>query len=673
MPDMSRVDELLLEWESAWRSGRPVTPEQLCPDWPEGQAELRRRADLLRKFDAFSAGATPTAHYGDQEGPPPVIPGYTIRGKLGWGGMGIVYRAWQEDLGREVAIKVMKGGPNMPAHLSGRFAQEARVLAQLQHDHLVPIYEAKLHLGQPYFVMELIQGGNLSESISRFDDDAKGAAALVEMVARVVHYAHQQGVLHRDLKPANILLDKQGRPRVSDFGLAKLFGEGPDDSTEGRQRSAIAGTTTVSAGGGPMGTPPYMAPEQYEPDRGPATPRTDIWSLGVILYELLTGKRPFAGTDFDSYAKAVCEANPVRPRAIRPNLNEDLEAIVLKCLEKDSADRYATAAAVAEDLAAWKRGGFPRVSKASKARRIGRWLRRRPAVLGALLLAPALAIAVGAISIRPQPSPTVPVDPDLARKEIEGQLAKGEDEVELIGKTGTPKWFRSAVGGNRTHTFLADDGTFTVDSWEDLCLLELAPNPQRDRYVITAKVRHEKSNDLGEVGIYCGWYEYESGGLDVYTFVSFGFNDLVDQVERYNRMSPAEKALSPKPTGNIVFFPFRVLGRRQNKTIADYIPLSLDRANMFKPAGPGGRSWRTLVLKVAPGGIEGYWEEEQFVATIPTDGLAGLADKALLLMAGPQNNMPHLQQLHPTFPRRGGLGLYVRNSAASFCSVTVDR
>jgi serine/threonine-protein kinase len=663
MPDPKAIDDLLLEWESAWRAGRTLTPQELCPDWPEGQAELHRRAALLRKFDAFAADEVTTEPHTGEDAPP-TIPGYAIRGVLGAGGMGVVYRARQESLHRDVAVKVMRGGPDPPPRFAHLFAQEARLLAQLKHDNLVPVFDAKLHLGRPYFVMELIQGGSLADAVDRFAHNPAGAAELVELVARVVHYAHQQGVLHRDLKPHNILLDERGRPRVSDFGLAKIFSAGPE--------AAAASPGAVTATGPGMGTPPYMAPEQFRSSHGPITPRTDVWALGVILYELLTGRRPFAPDRHGNYEVPVCESVPVPPRSLRPKLDRDLEAIVFKCLEKNPARRYATAAEMAEDLAAWRRGDFPKVSSATWPRRMGRRARRYPVLAASFLVAPILVALAIAFAVRQQPGGGNQPDPDLALKEIEGNLANGE-EVELIGKTGPPKWFHTAVGSNHTHTFLAGDGTFTVDSWEDLCLVELVRDPQRERYVITAKVRHEKGSETGEVGIYCGRYYYNFDRADANTYIYLGFNDVVDEVEQLNRLPPPVRVNLPQPTANRVYFPFRLVARRQDKKVADDILFDRSQGNIFKPAGSHGGSWRTLVLKVGLDGVEAEWGEKEFVATIPTKGLAAEADKALLQKVGRSKDDPGLEHVYPNFPCRGGLGLYVRNSSASFCSVSVAR
>jgi serine/threonine-protein kinase len=299
------------------------------------------------------------------------------------------------------------------------------------------------------------------------------------------------------------------------------------------------------------------------------------------------------------------------------------------------------------------------------------WVRQRPAIAAALVLVPVLAILLTPLALQMRPQEIPPVDPDLPLKEVEDRLAKGE-KVELIGLTGAPKWLRSVVGGQRTHNLLAPDGTFTVDSWEDLSLLELVTNPHRDTYVITAKVRHEKSNDLGEVGIYCGRYAYDYGEKSINSFVYLAFNDIGDEVDRFNKLNPQIQALKPKPTGNMVFFSNRLVGRKENKTIFDDVPDQRDRANVFKPAGPHGGDWRTLIVRFSPNRVESYWEKEQFVAAIPIDGLAKLADKFLFLRIDAKTDTPGFQKLHADFPCRGGIGLYVSNSTASFCSVTID-
>jgi eukaryotic-like serine/threonine-protein kinase len=399
MTNFADIDELLLQWESARQAGRPVEPGDLCPSWTEGQAELRRRIELLCKFDtAFGLQRQTAASEDGLEGVP-AIPGCAIRGELGRGGMGMVYRAWQEDLNREVAVKVMRGGPNLPPQLTRRFVQEARLLARLRHDHIVPVLEAKLHLGEPYFVMELVRGGSLAAAVNRYVGNPTAVARLMEQVATAVHHAHEHGVLHRDLKPANILLDEQGRPQVSDFGLAKIL-NARSEEVMGVESGAelVEEGKHLTANGVLLGTPPYMAPEQFDISFGAIGRPTDVWALGVILYELVTGQNPFAGGRRAELRERVCRGVPPRPRSLGPTIDRGLEAIILHCLEKHPGRRYPGCRELAADLRNWLDN---RPIAASPPGLVTRFLlacRRRPALAAAVVLGSMASLAAVAFA-----------------------------------------------------------------------------------------------------------------------------------------------------------------------------------------------------------------------------------------------------------------------------------
>ena len=280
--------------------------------------------------------------------------------------MGIVYQARLLGTTLVVALKQVRtsdrGGP-----AAQRFREEIESAAGLRHPNIVPVYHVGEHDGQPFFTMALVEGGSLDKHISQFADDPGRVAALVAKVACGVHHAHQRRVLHRDLKPSNILLDEAGEPQVADFGLAAHL----DDS----------GTATAA---GPAGSLPWMAPESV---RGEAllTTAVDVWALGVILYELLTGQRPFVGTDATAQRTAIVELTPVPPRTLKPHLSRDLDAICRRCLEKDPHRRYESAAAVALDLERWLRDEPVRARPAGRLERFTRWCRRNPGLAGGLL------------------------------------------------------------------------------------------------------------------------------------------------------------------------------------------------------------------------------------------------------------------------------------------------
>jgi tetratricopeptide (TPR) repeat protein len=304
--------------------------------------------------------------------------GYEVVGTLGRGGMGVVYRARQLALNRAVALKVIRSGSFASETEVVRFRNEAEAVAQLDHPHIVPIYEVGSHRGYHFFSMKLIAGAGLDRRITAGAVEPRTAARLVAVMAEAIHHAHQRGILHRDLKPANILLDEHDAPHVTDFGLARRIDGDP-------------GLTHSSA---LIGTPSYMAPEQASSARGSVCTATDVYGLGTILYALLTSRAPFAGTTLVETLDMVRTVSPEPPSRLKPGVPRDLEVICLKCLEKVPAHRYPSAQALAEDLMRWHRGEPILARPVNPAVRAGMWCRRNPtlATVAALLL---LALAGG--------------------------------------------------------------------------------------------------------------------------------------------------------------------------------------------------------------------------------------------------------------------------------------
>jgi WD40 repeat protein/tRNA A-37 threonylcarbamoyl transferase component Bud32 len=295
---------------------------------------------------------------------------YELTEEIARGAMGVVYRARQVSLNRPVALKMILAGQLATPTLKQRFQTEAEAAARLDHPNIVPIYEIGEHQGQHYFSMKLIKGGTLAERSSKFTVQssklAVAAARLIATIARAVHYAHQRGILHRDLKPTNILLDEQGEPHITDFGLAKLA---EDDSS-----------LTMSAA--ILGTPAYMSPEQAAGQSKSLTTASDTYSLGAILYELMTGQAPFRAETTMETLRQVCEREPTPPRTLNPAVDRDLETICLKCLSKDPLPRYGSAEMLAEDLERWHNGEPILARPLGRPERVWRWCRRRPAVAG---------------------------------------------------------------------------------------------------------------------------------------------------------------------------------------------------------------------------------------------------------------------------------------------------
>jgi serine/threonine-protein kinase len=303
---------------------------------------------------------------------------YELQEEIGRGGQGVVYRARQKSLNRIVALKVIALGHwATKAHLK-RFRLEAEAAAHLDDPRIVPIYEIGERDGACYFSMKFIEGGQLDKIVGSEPMPARKAAELTAKLARTLYYAHQHGVLHRDVKPGNILIDAKGEPHLTDFGLARLV------ETE----STVTRTLEV------LGTPSYMAPEQAAGNNTQLTGATDLYGLGAVFYQLLTGRPPFAGGTTYETVRLVLETEPRQPRLWNPKVDRDLATICLKCLEKDPQRRYASALALAEDLERWLRNEPIRSRRISRLERVWRWCKRKPLV-ASLTAALVIAVTVG--------------------------------------------------------------------------------------------------------------------------------------------------------------------------------------------------------------------------------------------------------------------------------------
>lgn len=296
---------------------------------------------------------------------------YELIEELARGGMGIVYKARQTQLNRMVALKVIAAGPFASPDFLARFRTEAETAAGLDHPHIVPIYEVGEFEGQPFFSMKLVEGGALSHQIANSGSClfADKSAALMTKLARAVHYAHQHGVLHRDIKPGNVLVDHQGEPHLTDFGLARLV----------ERNSSLTRSMAM------LGTPSYMSPEQARGDTKRLTTAVDVYGLGALFYEVLTGYPPFAAGTTMETVHQVLEREPRRPSALRSGIDRDLETICLKCLEKQPAHRYGSAEALAADLDRWQRHEPIHARAPSPVERFAKWVRRNAGAFTAIV------------------------------------------------------------------------------------------------------------------------------------------------------------------------------------------------------------------------------------------------------------------------------------------------
>jgi tetratricopeptide (TPR) repeat protein len=426
------LGQLVSRWQQLQQQGQPVTLEELCAGCPEHLDKLRQHLAEVASTQAFliqspgQGDSRPSLPCQDQstvryEGPQPAtqpaagrapapvaaVPGYEVLEEVGRGGMGVVYKARQVALKRTVALKMLLAGGHAGDDRLARFRQEAEAVARLQHPNIVQVHEVGESDGLPFFSMEYVEGGSLAKRLGAGPLPPREAAALAEVLARAVQHAHQRGVVHRDLKPANVLLAEDGTARVTDFGLAKRLDEPGSAQTQS---------------GAVMGTPSYMAPEQAAGRTAELGPAVDVYALGAVLYEMLTGRPPFAGATLMETLQRVLHDEAAPPSRVRPGIDRDLETICLKCLAKEPAQRYPSALAVAQDLERYLAGEPILARRPGPLGRLWRQARRRP--LAALAL-PLLLLAVAGGGLAYQRLGAAQRRTDLARQFGDG-LAEGD-------------------------------------------------------------------------------------------------------------------------------------------------------------------------------------------------------------------------------------------------------
>jgi serine/threonine protein kinase/tetratricopeptide (TPR) repeat protein len=379
-----------------------VTSDKISISTKQGAARLSNQASKVQRICAkcgatvfadsprgfcsiclFKTGLRPLEEDGDGTQEPNRIQtefgDYELLQEIGRGGQGVVYRARQKSLNRIVALKVIGLGQwATKAHFK-RFRLEAEAAASLEHPCIVPIYEVGERDGACYFSMKFVEGGQLDEVVRRAPMSIQQAVELIAKVARTVHYAHEHAILHRDIKPGNILLDAKGEPHLTDFGLARLL------ETE----SSITHTLDV------LGTPSYMAPEQAVGNNATVSSATDVYGLGAVLYQLLTGQPPFAGGTTYETIKLLLDTEPRQPRLLNPKIDRDLSTICLKCLDKDPERRYPSALALAQDLQRWLTHEPIQARRTGISTRARKWVRRNRSIAALIALSVALAAGSG--------------------------------------------------------------------------------------------------------------------------------------------------------------------------------------------------------------------------------------------------------------------------------------
>jgi hypothetical protein len=616
------LELIYVEFITRRELGQNPDPAEWYARFPQWQNHLKHRLqNPLGVSDSLAADLSTvvqlSAAPGTDSAAPPsrtVLFGrYEILEPLGRGGMGVVYKARDLVLGRTVALKMIRSALLALPQEIERFYREARAAALFQHPHIVTLFDVGREGDQHYLTMAFAPGGSLIRYREHPAGDPREIVALVEKVVRAVHFAHTKGILHRDLKPGNILLDVHGEPLVSDFGLAKFT----DSDAE------------LTHPGDLVGTPAYMAPEQAARQPEAITVRTDVWSLGVLLYELLTGQRPFPGKGTEAVTRQILRTDPPPPRALRPDLDQNLETIVLRCLEKEPSRRYPSAEALADELGRWLRNEPIQSRRDGLLRRAWRTARRRPRAVAGLALLALVLIAVAVVVFGP------------------GQSAP--QRVVLLGPQGfksQPRW----LVGQGTITHVGNGVVRLETAPKSLGLLELTAEPPWERYRFRVDIQDLGSP--GEVGLYITYQDLPLPQGREYWFTQYAFAER-DEFLR----TPESKKKQARASVAV-----RRYGDIQPRSASFDHYRYVDHPQFFPAERP---KWRALVVDVTPDVICAFWGQDELpFATLPRKLLTDF--KKDLASAKPPNPKP------PPLGVRGSLGLLVDGGKALFQNASLE-
>jgi hypothetical protein len=612
--------------------GQSPNPAEWYARFPAWKEALKQRFQTRSSPHLVTAGdAVTTPELGAPNGRARSAPShpagrqvgrYTLLEELGHGGMGVVYKARDPMLDRVVALKVIRGGLLAGDAEIERFYREARAAARLDHLNIVKIHDIGSHEDTPYYTMDFVAGGSLLKQVQRLGADPRAAAALVEKIARAVQQAHEHGIVHRDLKPGNILLREDGEPCVTDFGLAKFL------DTE----------TQLTLPDQALGTPSYMAPEQASIPPRLAGPQTDVWALGVLLYELLTGRRPFEGATAQEVAHRIVTADPPPPRTLRADLDRALDTIVLTCLEKDPRRRYSSAAELADDLRRWL-SGEPITSRPSpRWRRSWRAIRRHPGWVAAIGLLSILVCVLGALG-------------------FSGVFSRAEPKAEPAVQEFEPLTDLAAKGhlavGKGTATPLEDDSIHLQSS--ELALWELPWLHPINRFQLQVEVEDLAPASTG-VGVYFGYAKQVTPQGTEHWFYEFSFAERIAAMPEADTMpGQAQSQVRARRQGS---------GLLKIGTIDHRAAPSPQRYTRGFPPQRGAR--RLLTVDITPDLVSAYWHQERLPFTLIPQKFFGLNGASLKMQEPAQKVAPPL--FHPL---RGSLGLLCENGSAIFRGLTI--
>ncbi len=623
------------EYKAQLDSGKNPDPEDWFSRFPQWRSELEQEfAHLaLVAADQLTVLEPQNKTDGTQKTDLHLAP-HKLFEQIGYGGMGVVYRAEDLLLGRLVALKMIRPELEDEAHIE-RFNREARAASRPCHPNILPIHAIGLHEGHLCFTMPLIGGGTLELHKKRYFDDVRSAVELMEKVSRAVYAAHLAGVIHRDLKPGNILLDGHGTPFVADFGLAKIL-----DCDQDATRTGLR-----------LGTPAYMAPEQLNSGGSRVGPAADIWALGVIFYEILTGSRAFKGRD-QALALAICTKDPIPPRNMRPELSADLETIVLRCLQREATDRYPTANELANDLRRWLEGQAiqaPPEPLLGRAKRARKWptMTSTAAMLALFLVIVCIGISVQkGIGNAEVPPPDSDVADFIKASRSKSQALNNLKEAQkkgqpltLMDSRGREQWYRWVTPKNAEPLIEPIENYRQIRAIEEITLLELLPNTIYQNYVLSADVRVENPLQFCSAGIYVMAEEMPTLKGQIIRFQSFYLTSNLKANGNFARYGIFDSLRDEK-------------GRYPNRS----------KNYPFQAAIEDVGEWHNLAIDVSPMGVT-LWVDHIKEKTFSRNALIEKVNGEKALGNAELKAMPLNFQ--------GGMGLYVYHCSAQFRNVNL--